>query len=587
MTDLSRARRTPYAHQVTGVDRILATKAMLLADDMRLGKSKQIIDSACVLFERDELDYVIVVAPAPVRDVWFDTELGEIRKHMWEDLPYQVVEHHRRTRVWTDPESLPSGPGTRILYWIVTNYEFIRSGLKRKSGGWSGPRLQPLLQFASPRTMLVLDESSEVAHHDTLQTRACAALRQKCGRIVELNGTPIVETPEALFSQANLLDPRILDCKYVTQFRARYAIMGGFMVTTRFGQKVPTQILGWRHKPGKACAEMHCEVPQHIPSPVHSPGLGIEDLQERLAPYVLRRIKKDCLDLPPKLEPVTLTATLTPETWRLYRELQEDFVAWLDKGTAAVAAQAGVRAMRLAQLTSGFLGGLRDNEAACPECRGAGFNPAYTTGEQLTFQVILDDDPDATDCRACRGTGLLSLPIPPREVGREKLDVLLHWVGQRLSEEPDMRMLVWTRFRPELDRIVRSLPSVGVLVREIRGGQKKDERRAGLRLMHPDTQYSGPAILVGTQQTGSVGLNLAGAHEVVYASNDYSLFIRRQSEDRPHGPGQRCPVSYHDIVAVGPEGQHTIDHIILAALRAKQDISTWVTSAWVSALRRL
>jgi SNF2 family DNA or RNA helicase len=82
-----------------------------------------------------------------------------------------------------------------------------------------------------------------------------------------------------------------------------------------------------------------------------------------------------------------------------------------------------------------------------------------------------------------------------------------------------------------------------------------------------------------------MGLNLTAAHTVMYLSNDYSLKTRLQSEDRVHRPGQTNVVSYYDVVATGPDGQKTIDHHIIKALREKNDIATWTTSAWLAALR--
>jgi len=573
-TDLSRAPRTPYEHQVTGIEKITQMPYLLLGDEMRLGKSAQVIHAAQVLFERGELDTVIVICPASVRGVWFDPELGEIAKHHWPGLPIFVQEFHQRTREW-EASYDPTKP---FLRWVVTNYEWIRYGLKRKSSGWVGPHLMPLLQ-ATKKTKLVLDESSAVSNATSLQSRACAAIRAKCGRIVLLNGTPYGEDPEDVFGQAKIMDQGIFGMGFVGQFRARYALMGGHTVEVH-GRQVAVEILGWRHAPRPGC----CEIPPHISSPVHAPGPGLEEIRAKMAPYVLRRLKADCLDLPPKLDPVSLTAVLTPETWKVYKAMRDETVAWLDRQNVALSLQAGVGVMRLAQITSGFLGGIKDMEAVCPDCRGtgrAGGGTAPPAGGGAFPGLNL-----GSECASCNGDGTLPLAAPPREVGREKLDVLLGWIAQRLREEPEFRMLAWFRFRFELFRAVREMEArfPRVSIRSIHGGQKRDEREQGYKLMHPDVVYLGPAVLAGTLGTGSKGLNMAGAHEVIYASQDYMLENRQQSEDRPHGPGQTQPVSYHDIEAVGPQGQKTIDHVIMREQRTKRDLSTWTTSAWVKAL---
>jgi len=536
--DLSRARKTPYAHQLYGVEWLtdlvrpeegrIYPGSLLLADEMGAGKTKQVIDAAQLLWEWNEIDTVIVVAPAPVRSVWFDNETGELKKHLWEDFAVDVHEYHASTQSWVWGTRTTK---RRPLRWIITNYEFIRYGLKRIGGGYRGPNLNPLLDAAGPRTLLVLDESSSVKSWKADQTRACKTLRRACNRVWLLNGTPIAQSPGDLYAQADLMDPRILACGSYFHFRARYAVMGGWM------QK---QIMGWR---------------------------DLEDLQHRMRPYTLRRLKVECLDLPPKLDPVTLEVALTPGTWRAYKELRDQLISWLDENTMATTAQAGTRVMRLAQLTAGFLGGLADVQP-CATCEAGG---------------MVDNEP----CPKCNGAGSISTNVEPRQVGTEKLDLIVSWVRDRLTADPNLKLVLWCRFRPEVEHLCQALrlefPSVQVA--ELWGGQKRDERTAALHLLHPDTATDEPAIVVGTLGTGSVGINLAAAHEVVYCSNGNSLFQRLQSMDRVHRPGQRYPVSYADVVATGPKGQKTIDHTIVRALRAREELATWTCAAWVQALK--
>lgn len=582
MLDLSRAKRSPFSHQVYGTEWLvdlvrpeenrLFPGGLLLGDEMRLGKTKQVIDAACYLYDRGEIDQVFVVSPAPVRDVWFDPDIGELHKHLWGGLPVSVMEYHQRDRVWQGAASWATSLRKRPLEWVITNYEFIRTGLKRYRKEWNGPRLAPLLERVDQRTLIVLDESSAVSGHKSLQSRACLALRRQAQRVWLLNGTPMSDSPEDYFAQAFIMDWKILGCRTHQEFMSRYAVMGGFTVQTRFGAR-PTQVLGWYHAfdPAKCGVEgSTCDKGQE--SAIHIWD-GIGDLQQRLAPYILRRERKDCMDLPPKLEPVALTAVLKPETWRIYKELRDDLAAWFDDQTVVNTMQAGVRVMRLSQICSGFVGGVETLDySTCDRCGGNGEDPEH-----------------AGQCGACEGLGGGKPEIvrpTVREIGREKLDVLLDHVRQRMFLEPDLRMLVWCRFRAEHERIARELAQLGLTIKVMCGGQKKSDRLEALKLMHPEAEkYSGPAALVGTVGTGSMGLNLAGAHEEVFSSNDWSLLKRKQSEDRPIGPGQTHPLSIHDIVAVGPKGQRTVDHEIVTALRNKENLATWTMAKWIRLLR--
>lgn len=512
---VARSRRKPFAHQIEDTITLLKHPYFLVASEMRTGKSKILIDAAQVMFVNDVIDRVIVVAPEPARDgVWFNRELGQLGQHLWEGLHARVSEYHRKIRQWTNP-----GSEAKPLSWIITNYEFIAR---------SEERLSVLLNYCGPRTMLVCDESMYVKNHKSKQTKACMQLRYFCRGVWEMNGTPIFHTPLDLFSQGNLLHPSVLDCKYITHFKARYAIQeavkgyGGRVLTDTRGNAIQT-IKGWKN---------------------------LEDLQQRFAPYTVRRLQKDCLDLPPKLDPVNLTATLTPKTWRIYKDMRDEAVVELQRGVAS-AAQASIKVMRLSQITSGLLGGVEAD--------------------------LLDDT---------------VFNMPPRapsveHIGSEKLDVLLWFLEQQFEREEKPKIVVWCRFRNEL---FRTIGAVGVkfpqfVIGSIQGGQKKGERQDALRLLKPETSPDKPVFVCGIIGSGSFGLDFAASHTCVNLSSDYSPGKFAQANDRVYGPGQKFPIAYYNIVATGPAGQKTIDHTIFAARTAGENIASWTSSAWIRALK--
>src|SRR5580704_2834887 len=313
MIDLSRCRLQPYPYQVEGIQHLVDQPYFFLADTMGLGKSLQVIVAAQILFEQGIIDRVLVIAPASVKNVWYCPDFGELKKHLW--ISSTIQEFHARSRTWQTHSSASES----AMRWLITNFEFIRSK----------NRLTQLLPYCTAKTLLVLDESSAVKTHNAEQTKAVRQLRAKCGRVTLLNGTPISQSPLDLFSQANLMDPSILDCKYIIYFKARYAVLGGYKVNGR-----PTQIVKW---------------------------INMEDLQRRMKPYTLRRLKEDHLkDLPPKLPPVTLTATLTDATWKHYVAMRNEMITFLEGPSVSVAQQAMTKMIRLSQITSGFLGGVED-----------------------------------------------------------------------------------------------------------------------------------------------------------------------------------------------------------------------------------
>lgn len=480
----------PFKHQTIGTDLLVKNPIFALFDEMGLGKTKTCIDAAQMLFTKNIINKVLIISPAAVRSVWFDEDLGELAKHLWSNVSSRITEFHNQLQMWH------YGPEDKnFLRWMVTNFEYVRNDIHRAV----------LLQICDKKTLLILDESSCVKNHKAKQSVACLKIRRKCGRIILLNGTPITQSPMDMFSQGKIMDPKILGCPTQYQFIARYAVKGGFK---------GKQIKSWRF---------------------------LEDLQKRFKPYVIRRLKSECLDLPPKLEPVIYTIPLSQDTWNAYKEMRNEMITWLDEQTVSVAKQAITKILRLCQVTTGFIGGVHEIGDTCVQ--------------------------------------------ETREVGREKLDFFLKWLNEQLEIQGDLKLLVWCRFRAELQRLLSELKEYpGLTLGSITGGQKREARKEALTLLDPATVPTGPVVVVGSPQAGSLGLNLAAAHNVFYMSNDHSLKTRLQSMDRVHRPGQTYPVSYFDLMATGPKGERTVDHLILKALKTKEDLATWTTKAWVKEL---
>jgi len=555
----------PPPHVRYGVEQIVNHPYFLLADDMGGMKTAQSIISAQFLHEMGVIDRVIVVAPAAVRPkVWFDQDLGQLREQVWDTKRNIISEFHQSIRKWAHgPEDAPE------LRWIITNFEFIRKS----------QNLAVLFPYCGPKTLLVLDESSAVRNWDSQQTIACMKLRwrtnakghpvlgvPRCGRILLLNGTPVAESPMDMFSQGNLMHPSILQCRFITHYRARYAIQEPVMTLkgepkldkwNRPILTIKTGAEGWQN---------------------------LEDLQKRFAPYVLRREAKD-LGINFALPPVGLTVTLTEQTWKAYKDMRDDMVVWIKSGVAT-AQTAAARSLRLAQITSGFLGGVEDDQGLqsgflesldLGDLYGAGSNPANTD--------TLDAVPDPTGNGRHQPKTL--------EVGREKLDFALQWHAELLRHHPNLKLLTWCRFVPELQRYLRevqakfpTIPVGAACGQKIFEGEHNQayEREFALRLLHPKTAPAGPATVGATQGTGALGLNFTACRTVLDMSYDFSPWKKKQGDSRVNRPGQTGPVSFFYLIAVGPKGQKTFDHHIMMTRLGKTNINDWTMSAWTKAL---
>src|SRR5678809_256280 len=163
--DFTRAPLPPFQHQREDAEWLTNHRYALVASEMRTGKSATVIHAAQFLFEQGKINCVVIVTPAPVRDVWADERLGEINKHAWPGLHLTVTEYHMRTRTWVRYGEGPS------LDFFIANFEFLRSK----------QRLTALAKVCGPKTLLVGDESSFLKNWTAQQTRAFYALRKRCG----------------------------------------------------------------------------------------------------------------------------------------------------------------------------------------------------------------------------------------------------------------------------------------------------------------------------------------------------------------------------------------------------------------------
>lgn len=232
---------------------------------------------------------------------------------------------------------------------------------------------------------------------------------------------------------------------------------------------------------------------------------NLEQLNEILGKHGSRVTKDQVLQLPPKLYSKRYFE-LTPEQQRLYGEVKHEFMTEL-QGDLITAPLAITRLLRLQQITSGYI----------PSDAG---DPIYTIGE-----------------------------ANPR----------LQLLEEILEDEPH-KAIIWAKFRREINEICGLLGDRCVRY----DGDVNEEQR----IKNLDRFKKGDAQFFICNVTINEGLNLNVARTVIYYSNSFKLTDRLQSEDRPHGPGQKYAVNYIDLV-----GEDTVDEYIIDKLVKKSDIA--------------
>lgn len=246
----------------------------------------------------------------------------------------------------------------------------------------------------------------------------------------------------------------------------------------------------------------------------------LDELQRYVANHSFRVLKKDCLDLPEKIYQ-TRHIELSPEQLKYYREMRDQALTTLGTGLMVGAPLVITRLMRLRQSLCNL----------APDGEGTG------------------------------GTVFIS-----------NKDPRLSAVIELVEESGDQKILIWSCFTASIMKIVAALnEEFGEGTAAGFYGDVKAEERQSLinQIQEKEAKLK---VLVLNPATGGESITLTGASLVIYHDNDWSLRIRKQSEDRAHRIGQTRAVTYIDLVAIG-----TVDEQIVTSLRDKESLAQAVT----------
>jgi SNF2 family DNA or RNA helicase len=255
----------------------------------------------------------------------------------------------------------------------------------------------------------------------------------------------------------------------------------------------------WHHFSNRYAIKGNPYIPQQITGYKNQ-----YELQERMALITYRCRAEDVLDLPEAMHEER-TFELSPAACKAYRQLEEELIADLGAGVVT-ASNALVRLLRLQQCTSGFL--CEDETQKIHRLDG---------GKELLLTDIIED------------------------AGGEPL-------------------VVFCRFRPDLDSVRHVCESLGLRYGELSGAEKSGLTDRGE--MSPEIDVLGAQI-----QSGGLGVDLTRARIAVYYSLGFSLCEYEQSLARLHRPGQTRNVVYYHLIA-----ENTVDRRVYAALRARKDV---------------
>ena len=236
--------------------------------------------------------------------------------------------------------------------------------------------------------------------------------------------------------------------------------------------------------------------------------------RKKIKSFSTRILKSECLDLPEKLY-TKRTVAMTMEQMKAYTEMKKAAMTFLENEKMMSAATVLTQLIRLHQITCGH--------------------------------VKTDDG--------------YVMPIKNNRI-QELLNIL---------EETNGKVIIWAVYRHDIQAIEKAIGDIyGKESVASYYGDTKDIDRQHIVDRFQDSDSS-LRFFVGNPKTGGYGLTLTASHTVIYYSNDYSLEVRMQSEDRAHRISQISKVTYVDLIAEG-----TVDERIVKALNNKIDLASQV-----------
>lgn len=373
----------------------------------------------------------LIVSPNGVKFVWQD----EIMK--WTNKACHVVKA-------TDKKVDFSKDYTIINYDIAHKF----FDLEKRSGRQYWTLKPQFVRAFEQFDCVIVDESHFIKSSKARRTKVVK--KMNIPRRILMTGTPITNKPMDLFTQLNYLDKN--NWNNWLDYRERY-------------------IEGFNHP--------------RLGFFIETGTKNIEELAERIKPYVHRKTKEEILpELPPKIYN-KIGMEMNGNHLEMYRQALRDFYEFLKEFT---------------DLT---------NKEIWRRLRAQAFTKVITL-KQICADYKLDN-------------------------------VIKPFVENVLENSPDDKVVLFSQYRKVAIELAKMFPK-NVL---IYGDIDPEERARRIKSFQENPSIK---LFVGTIQTSGIGITLTEASNVVFCDMPWTMAEINQAVDRTHRFGQQKPVNIYYLV---------------------------------------
>jgi SNF2 family DNA or RNA helicase len=334
-------KRTPWAHQAKAIERLEGKRHFALLMRMRTGKTKVTLDDFGRLWDANEVDDLLVVAPAGVYRTWVTALQDHADPNFLEQCRVHVYSAAATARSNGEAKRITEFLGDQSRPRVLLmNAEAL--------GHFNGTRNAHKMAttfLSQRRVYMALDESTVIRNPDAKKSAYIAyelGPRARYRRI--LTGLLTPGGPFDAFMQFEFLRPGVLGFSNIFTFKSRYGVTKKLWV------------------PGRPNASKERQRRAHTVEQIVG-YKNVADLAQRVAPHAFRVALEECYDMPPKIYQ-TREVELTDEQSRIYRELLAYATAKLSDQKHVTATEAMTQILRLHQVLCGHV---RDEEGEIHE----------------------------------------------------------------------------------------------------------------------------------------------------------------------------------------------------------------------------
>lgn len=323
--------------QVAAIKKSEGKEAFAFFMEQGTGKTATILAEVERLFSRGQIDSVLVVAPKGVHISWVKREIPKTLS-----IPYRAAYYisgnaksKRDVEKLFDRNSTSDVPELKIL---TINYDALIT-----KDGWDVVKKFLRLNL---KIYAALDESTRIKTPGRKRTERAMMIQPHTLYRRIATGTPVAESPVAVFQQMEFLESGLLGTTSYRAFVAEYAeLIDDDSHLMRHIQQRQQQEHG---------AQSRFRKPQIIARDETGAPIwrNLTKLNKLLEPHSYRALKSECLDLPPKVYE-TVYFELEKKHMKVYEKLKKDMRIEVEEDLLTFNRLTVIT--KLQQVTSGFI----------------------------------------------------------------------------------------------------------------------------------------------------------------------------------------------------------------------------------------